>query len=1259
MIIKWGHFSDLHFQGWDGFKTSDLRLKLPEALEEDNIELHYIFITGDIFHQGDFDDKTKDFIEEIASLTKCKKENIIICPGNHDGIRNRARKRLLDDFISMREGDRSAQIDDSYRYTLIDDPFKKFAETHEEITGSEPESLLGYTRKLDGINLYVLNTSVFAGQTYPRKEEWSSEEKARDDHNLYLQDSNLAEMRESAREKGFTDNNNLNVVIGHHGVECFVEEERDNLKNFFRAQKIDLYLCGHVHRSSNDEISGSTDARQVSCGGLFYNDHAEASFIYGELDTDTREVKLHNYFYDKKPQWAINSAAPDPYKHGIHQYKPPRNDREPLTVAVSVKLAGSDLYDFAGKQYEQANDSPSKGIIRSVKKDIEKVTCDFCGYEAELKKLKSLMMNDGYVYIHGQQLFGKTSLIRKAIYDISTQDTFSADFSAHPVPWIHKCLVVIGKNVSSKDRGMEVLIEQANMLLTEPVEIEKKDYDKYGFNSIMRKLSKELDHVTVIFDALDEMGMDDLELFTEPLPDNCTVVLSSKQKSSIVKKSIENIKSIELRGFDEKDILKILNRKKSERNVTGFVKYLMDKTKGNPCFILDIAEKIKENNNEIPVNYRDAYKYIASLDSFFANFREFWLTDLRLKELLKLFTIFERIDYLTIDDMQSYLIFIGNQIDSDDVEYLLKPVLNQLDTNDDGKYKIKYNAFVGHSVKKYTAADFEMAFCNVVSWLINKIDYENLVPLFISWNLETEIDEAKAKIIARESDKILDVLFADEIEIIANSGIIELMCIIAIQDREMKERFHPYIDKCLNTLENEDYSAEVSGYFAYLYNKSDSAESKKAVSGYIKDLADRGNKSAALSYAELIHYGDIYTAKDLDQAIHYSKMAGENIKSVWRLYCIYLEKLSRGSGTEFADELTEYLDKLKEYDDDDAQIMYALHLSSGNIYEKDVVKSCEILDRLIGKKSLEAMIKKAELIINGILDNYRIEDALDLWNQAAERDPKGYFRKGQYLYNNGEPETGYELIRQAYEKGNEEAALFIAQDNLDKNRSFNTALVSRLNKIIVTPCQKNREAAALIYMGVKCHLIKKHSGYNLDDLYHFAYDISGDNWLTDKAFKYYHNNNYNNAFSCFETAYNNGHLGASVNMAYMLRKSEAKSDKYTVEELLAPLVNENNTLAVVNYILEIIKHSDSQQTFDEALNLLRKIDTAEKDYSSAVDWWTNLSDKKNDPEGDLVLGLLMYTGEMDSGAKNEDMQTRLQTASEAGYAIADYVLTKI
>jgi len=138
-----------------------------------------------------------------------------------------------------------------------------------------------------------------------------------------------------------------------------------------------------------------------------------------------------------------------------------------------------------------------------------------------------------------------------------------------------------------------------------------------------------------------------------------------------------------------------------------------------------------------------------------------------------------------------------------------------------------------------------------------------------------------------------------------------------------------------------------------------------------------------------------------------------------------------------------------------------------------------------------------------------------------------------------------------------------------------------------------------------------------------------------------------------------GHLGSLINMAYMLRRGEAKSDKYTVEELLAPLVNENNALAVVNYILKNIKHSDNHHTFDEAINLLRKIGTIGKDYNQAVNWWTDLSDQKSDPEGDLVLGLLMYVGKMDSGAKNEDMQNRLQTASEAGYAIADYVLTKI
>jgi|GEM_PF-3227322 len=1240
MIVKWGHFSDLHFKDWGGFKTNILKKKLPDALKRDKIKFDYMFITGDIFNQGIFDEKIKDFIGDIASIAGCNKENIIICPGNHDGERHEIRKLTLDSFISKRIDSPNVEMDKKYYNTLVTQPFDAFAKSHEDITGRKPESILHYVRKLENINLYVLNTAIFAGQTYPEG-DWTGEEIAKDDRNLYICDSKLFELDRRAKEQGFSDKD-LTLVLGHHGVECFTDEEQKGLKTFFDDQKVDLYLCGHVHTNTNKEIDETMGIRQVSCGGMFSDDYSEASFIVGEFDSNNCSVTLTNYAFDNKPQWMKNTAARSPYDFGIHLYTPTRFSNRESVSTTSTKSEKS-LYDTVRQQYDQIDSTPSKSIINAIKRDVIVANDTFCGYATELKELKSAMTHNGYVYVHGEQLFGKTHLILKSIYDISTQDEFSVDFSVNPIPWIHKCFVVIGKKVSSKDRGFEVLIEQANAVLSEPVHLETKDYDKYGFRSIMQKLSNALEHVTVIFDALDEMGMDDLELFTEPLPNNCTVILSSKTKRSKQKNDIENPKFIELCGFSEKDVLEIIGLNKRERNVTGFVTFLMNQTNGNPCFILDIAKSIQDNNNEIPEDYRKAYKYIDSLKNFFAKFKEIWMAELILEDMLKIFVIFECVDYLTTERIQSYLSSAEKQVHSDRVEQAFKKVMHQLDTDDNGGYKLKYNAFVWYVIEKYTVADFEMVFSSISNWLISEKKYDSLAWLFLNWNLQDNIGDAKIEIMNSQNNKILDALIEGKASI--NLSLIQALCVLAKNHKELQMRFHLYIVKLFNGLERkEDYDV-VSAYFTYLYDTSETGETKKEAVNYIKTLADKGNKSAALWYAELIVYGDIYVEKNIDLAIHYFKIAGENLKSVGMLYNIYRE--------EKEDKIlrNKYLDKLIKYDDKSTQIVYASCLAEGYVYEKDVRKSCEIFDQLISENYSDAIIHKADLIISGILDNCSIEEAFELWDKASNQDPRGYFKKGEYLYNNNEQQKGYNLIKQAYMKGSISASLFIAQYNLDHNIKFNTDLVHKLNQLVEVPNERNREAAALIYAGIKEQLIKKYTKYDLGNLYYLAYNVLS----TDKAYEYYDVKDYENAFLELAKVLNSGDLNVVNDMAYMLRRGDANSDIYTVKELLTPFVKDNNPLAIVNYVLEIIENVSEQQIFDEALDLLKKLDTSNADYKNVISWWQQLSNQ-NDPEGDLVLGMLMYVDKLDKDSDVKDMKMRLQTAKAAGYEIADYIL---
>ena len=1245
MLVSWGHFSDLHFKGWGGFDTGDLRLTLPDAITKHNLKFDYMFVTGDIFNKGIFDDDTKTFIRDLAKTAGCDMGNVIICPGNHDGTRHKIRKRELDSFISERVADKSAEMDEGTRRVLVDMPFEEYKAAHKDITGKEPESLLGYVRELDGINLYVLNTAVFAGQTYPGK-TWTKEEEEKNNSNLYLCDAKLFNLHQEAKDKGFSDAN-LNLVIGHHGIECFVPEAQHNLKTFFKSQKIDLYLCGHVHKISNIEVPAASDTRQVSCGGLFYGDKAEPSFIYGTFDTDTGEVVLKSFKYDEKPQWAPNIAAADPYNLGTHKYTPPRILRSPASKA---RLSGESIYDIARQWWGKDAFSPLKSILTATKKDIIDAKDSLREYADELKKLTEYMHYNGYVYVHGEQFFGKTHLILKTIYDVSTRDEYCKNFDGHPIPWIHQCFVILGKRALSKDKAVELLIEQANAVMGEPIALDKKDYDKYGFSSVMQKLSRRLEHVTVVFDALDEMGvgMVDLELFTEPLPDNCTVVLSSRTKFNKIKKKIANAKSLELNGFGEKDILSILGKSKKERNVAQFVKFLLDNTKGNPRFVIEIAKRIKENNNEIPNNFREA-KYITSLGSYFEGFRGIWINDPVLKELLKLFAIFERVGYLTTEDLQSYLLSIGKRLDSDSVGQELKPVIDHLDTNEDGKYKLKYNAYARHLADKYNRIDFGMAFGNVVDWLISEEKIKYLFPLFSSWNFQKETKEDKTNIIIEQSNKILDYLFARKVYIkVYNQTLMEFMCGISRRDREMRPRLNSYIEKCFDMTEEKDDYDLVTTYFRYLYETADTDAERDYAISFVKTMADNGNRSASLCLADFLRYGDIYTQRDTEAALHYADMAGDSAESLKLKYDIYIE-------TGNTAPLKELVGKLAGYDDAYAQDLYAWHLAHGDFCAKDIQASCEIFNRLIANGNTQSMVTKARLIANGVFDNYTIEEAFKLWDAASHFKTNGYFFKGNYLYSNGDKEAGLALIEKAHSLGSNQATVFIANENIDNCIKFNPALVDRLNAIVSVACEENCEAANLIYLGVKNRLIGNYRRYDLNKLQRLGSmtnDVTKHNRV---ALQLYEDKHYEQAFLRFERAFLCGSKDAATNMAYMLRKGYVKSSEYSVEALLKPLLEENNAVTTVNYVLQMIEASDDCRVYDEAIGLMGKIDADCQTCNEAIDWWRKLADE-NDAEGDLVLGLLMHTGKLVADPDGKEMQARLKRASAAGYGIADYLL---
>lgn len=375
MSVRWGHFSDLHFQ-FKSFNTELLRSSLIKALDEYNLEFDYIFITGDIFNKFTYSDDTTKFIKGIAEKTNCKKKNIIICPGNHDAKRGMFRKNNLEQIIQFtEEKGGNLTIPDDYRSGLLIDPFKNFKIKCKDITEEEQPKETHYVVDCGKIKLYVLNTAIFAGQTDP--EQKNEEEAKKEDTCLYICDKELYQLSEMKNNID-NDNESINIVLAHHGVECFVEEEQKKLKNFLDSLNIDLYLCGHVHKNVLSTLSNTMHLiPQVSCGGLFVDSHNEPSFIVGEYDESTAEVTLTNYEYIKdNNSWCISNSAPKPYERGVYNYKIKRIESL-VREEKEVEKVKNINYPFKLKGYTLLGGRGSEGIKYYWEKDnkvVESIT---------------------------------------------------------------------------------------------------------------------------------------------------------------------------------------------------------------------------------------------------------------------------------------------------------------------------------------------------------------------------------------------------------------------------------------------------------------------------------------------------------------------------------------------------------------------------------------------------------------------------------------------------------------------------------------------------------------------------------------------------------------------------------------------------------------------------------------------------------------------------------------------------------------------
>ncbi|KZL91704.1 metallophosphoesterase family protein [Clostridium magnum] len=293
--IRWIHLSDIHYS-YQSYDTLAMKNKLYEYLDEitSNEKYDFLIITGDICYR--FGKMDEQMIEKLSSICKIDCKNIYMVPGNHDIKRGSLRGAILD-LIKKQNNVRDIYVSslDKEFYSELVKGQNKFWKYHEKhlCSGKYDFKKVHSIIEKENYNIICMNTCFFSGQDG-------------EEGNLVLGLRNHLEVLGELDK----NTNKVNIAIGHHGIDCFHEEERDSIIYNFIDSGVDMYLCGHVHNGNykfyNNDL---TELPVLTSGSLMLDGYAKATFITGEIELKTKEcvVKYHSWINDIQ-KWDIDNT---------------------------------------------------------------------------------------------------------------------------------------------------------------------------------------------------------------------------------------------------------------------------------------------------------------------------------------------------------------------------------------------------------------------------------------------------------------------------------------------------------------------------------------------------------------------------------------------------------------------------------------------------------------------------------------------------------------------------------------------------------------------------------------------------------------------------------------------------------------------------------------------------------------------------------------------------------------------------------------
>ena len=290
--LRWLHISDLHIGSpANEWVDTTLRVKLKDLLQRIG-KLDFILISGDIIHQGNFNNtKNANEAKTLFALLKEHADHLLLCVGNHDYIRNGPRTLLLKEWQGENDEDKS-KSEHEYRSKLQGDyiDFSKFCEDL-NIENANTLSSTDIFTGVEGINIVILNTCCFCGQpklTVEGEIETKDGKQLVDDYGkIRLTESDLPKSKELKPAWP-------TIIVGHHPFQMMDETSRKRLTDIMVNIPAYNYFCGHAHKIEITSIGEGL--HQYTSAGLFVDSYNHPTIGMHWLKK-AQNTKIHSEFF--------------------------------------------------------------------------------------------------------------------------------------------------------------------------------------------------------------------------------------------------------------------------------------------------------------------------------------------------------------------------------------------------------------------------------------------------------------------------------------------------------------------------------------------------------------------------------------------------------------------------------------------------------------------------------------------------------------------------------------------------------------------------------------------------------------------------------------------------------------------------------------------------------------------------------------------------------------------------------------------------